>query len=114
MRRETTAFVDSLFIQLLVFGYGVQRSQCACKQLIQLQCCNNQNVTTGTNFGKRQSWVLLLWQTDLRVRDVTGLDAGEEAQIEAGRDLDGLQSHRGGCEVEGDRKDLLGVHHQGG
>lgn len=46
--------------------------------------------------------------------EVTGLDAGEEAQIEASRDLDGLQSHSGGGEGEGDGKDLLGVHHQGG
>lgn len=49
--------------------------------------------------------------TNCRVSEFTGLDACEEAQIEASRDLDGLQSHRGGCENEGDGKDLLGIHH---
>ena len=45
---------------------------------------------------------------------VRGLDAVEEAQVEASGDLDGLQSNRGGCEGERDGKDLLGVHHQSG
>lgn len=46
--------------------------------------------------------------------EVTGLDAGEEAQIKAQRNLDSLQSHRGGCEGEGDGEHLLAVHHQSG
>ena len=57
---------------------------------------DGKNITVGTN---------------CRVSEFTGLDACEEAQIEASRDLDGLQSHRGGCENEGDGKDLLGIHH---
>lgn len=43
----------------------------------------------------------------------SGLNAGEEAQIEAGRDLDGFQSHRGGREDDRDGEDLLHIHHQG-
>lgn len=55
--------------------------------------------------------VKTLQRVQTRVSEFTGLDACEEAQIEASRDLDGLQSHRGGCENEGDGKDLLGIHH---
>lgn len=50
----------------------------------------------------------------LQVSDVTGLDASKEAQIEATRDLDGVQSNRGRCEREGDGEDFLGIHHQSG
>ncbi len=53
-------------------------------------------------------------QTLVKVPEGTGLNALDKVQTEAGRDLDGLQSHRGGCVDEADRKDFLGVHHQGG
>lgn len=46
--------------------------------------------------------------------EVTGLDAGKEAEIKTSRDLDRLQSDRGGCEGEGDGEDLPGIHHQSG
>ena len=48
------------------------------------------------------------------VSEAAGLDAGEEAQIKTSRNLDGLQSHSGGCEGERDGEDLLAVHHQSG
>lgn len=50
----------------------------------------------------------------MQVSEVTGLDASKEAQIEATRDLDGVQSNRGRCEREGDGEDFLGIHHQSG
>lgn len=40
------------------------------------------------------------------------LNPSEETQIEASRDLDGVQRHGGGGEEEGDGEDLLGIHHQ--
>lgn len=74
---------------------------------------DSENITTGTNFGKKKTVVDVFTWGD-RFKKAPGLDAGEEAQIEAGRDLDGLQSYRGGCEDDGDGKDLLSVDHQGG
>lgn len=44
--------------------------------------------------------------------EVWGLDASEEAQIKASRDLNGVQSHSGWCEGKVDRENLLGIHHQ--
>lgn len=74
--------------------------------------CNNQWQPVQTFW--KQSGVFTLVNRIKRASEVTALDACEESQIEASRDLDGLQSHRGGCEEEGDGKDLLGIHHQSG
>lgn len=91
---------------------------------ISLFCCNTaitsdtENITKGRNVGEKSLGCFYSGRHNsdnkVHVLEVTGLDAGEEAQIKASRDLDGLQSHRGGCEGEGDGEDLLGVHHQSG
>lgn len=43
-----------------------------------------------------------------------GLDTGQEAQTEAGWNLERLQGDGGGSVNGGDGEDHLGVHHQGG
>lgn len=54
------------------------------------------------------------FKNQVSVRGSPGLDAGQEVQIEAGRDLERLQGDRGGRVDDGDGEDLLHVHHQGG
>lgn len=43
-----------------------------------------------------------------------GSDTGQEAQTEAGWNLERLQGDGGGSVHSGDKEDLLGIHHQGG
>lgn len=70
-----------------------------------------ENITTSTDI--KQS-VFFSSAEESSVRAAAGLDASEETQVEAGRDLDGLQSHGGGREDQLEGEDLLSVHHQGG
>lgn len=79
-----------------------------------LLCCCSKIITSETDYYEKVETLVensLSCYSGKANSDITGLDACDEAQTKASRDLDGLQSNRGGREGEGDGEDLLGVHH---